>query len=154
MTEPKTVYQCDADGYYAGEAVCYGGLMPHGCVALAPPVIAGRIPRWNGRSWDQAENHVGEKGYVNGKPFAINNYGPRPEGWSFDPPEPSNEVKAARLQARITAAEAGGERPAREINLALAEGRTPPPQAVARLKAVEQEIAKLREELSHVAAGA
>ena len=138
------VYQCDANGFYVGRTEDYGGPMPFGCVAPEPPVLAGHIPRWTGKSWEQVENHVGESGYVNGEPFTVRDYGPHPEGWSSASPDPGPREKAGRLRARIAAVEATGERALRETSLALAEYRTPPPAAVARLKAVETEIAALR----------
>ena len=135
------VYQCDADGFYVGEAEDYGGPLPHGCVTAAPPILAGRLPRWNGRSWDQVENHVGEKGYVHGRPFTVKDYGPYPEGWSFDPPEPAAEEKIENLKARKALAEQRGERSSREIHLGLAERHSAPAEDGDRLKAVEVETA-------------
>ncbi|MDL2226982.1 hypothetical protein LJB86_04930 [Deltaproteobacteria bacterium OttesenSCG-928-M10] len=147
MPESKTVYQCDSAGYYVGQTQDYGGPMPHGCVAVAPPTVAGRIPRWAGGHWEQIENHVGEQGYVDGQPFTIDAYGPYPDGWSVDPPPPTPRQRAARLQAEIEVLERKGERPNREINLAKAAGQEAPAGAVKRLKEIDAAIVKLRLEM-------
>jgi hypothetical protein len=62
-------------------------------------LTAGAIPRWNGEAWEQVENHVGEKGWVNGVETEITEYGPYPEGWSDTPPPPTlEEAKEKKLK--------------------------------------------------------
>ena len=61
----KTVYQTDRAGLYLGETTADESpmepgvfLMPAGAVTKAPPakIPTGKIPRWNGKSWDLVEN--------------------------------------------------------------------------------------------------
>ena len=50
-------------------------------------------------AWVDVENHVGEKGFVNGVPTTIEEYGPLPEGWSATPPAPTEEQLFVTLRA-------------------------------------------------------
>ena len=140
-------YQYDAQGFYVGRVDDLGGPMPHGCTRVKPVETSGHWPKWDGQSWGQAENHLGEKGYIEGRPVIIRQYGPYPEGWSQAPPEPSREDKIAALKLEIMALEQKGERPNREINLALARLRTPPQESLGRLETLEVEIGLLRARL-------
>lgn len=148
----KTVYQYDAEGYFAGETVSFNGLMPNGCVDVAPPIITGFIPRWNGKAWDQVEDHRGEEGFVDGQPIIIRDYGARPEGWSLEPPELTNDQKIVLLKDQIKQVESNGGRANREINLALIEGNQPPAEAFDRLMAIESEIVPLRAQVQTLSA--
>lgn len=92
-------YQYDASGYFAGESEDYG-LLPNNATYIAPAKKDGCIPRWTGKKWEQVENHKGESGYVDGKPFTVTEYGPYPDGWSVDPPPPTlEETRAGTVQA-------------------------------------------------------
>ena len=90
-------YQYDANGYYAGETEdC--GLLPNNAAYTAPKHQDGFIPCWNGAKWEQVENHKGKEGFVEGKAFTVNDYGPLPEGWSDTPPPPTlDEAVKAKL---------------------------------------------------------
>jgi hypothetical protein len=76
-------------------------------------LTTGYIPRWDGTSWGQVENHKGEKGRLNGVETEITEYGPLPDGWATSPPPPTlEEAKAAKLKeinAAKWAAVEGGE---------------------------------------------
>lgn len=96
-------YQCNSDGYYLWDTDDYGsGFLPCGAVWEKPTFVDGYIPRWTGEKWEQVENHVGEKGYVNGKPIVINEYGPYPEGWSKDaPPEDTKLIRLRKIDEEL-----------------------------------------------------
>jgi len=83
-----TVYQYDMNGYFVGETDDYGGPLPNNSTKTAPEQEDGYIPKWTGEVWVYVENHKGEQGYLDGKPHTITEYGPRPSGWSADPPPP------------------------------------------------------------------
>lgn len=97
-------YQYDAAGYYAGKIEDYG-ILPNNATYTAPNLQDGYVHRWNGKKWDQVENHKGKQGYVDGQPFIVTDYGPLPDGWSETPPPPTlSEVISdyeARIQARL-----------------------------------------------------
>lgn len=95
-------YQYDLKGYYAGPIESYG-LLPNNATFTAPTEEEGYIPRWNGKAWEQVEDHKGESGWINGEPHKIEAYGPYPEGWSATPPEPTQEEKNAARIAEIKA---------------------------------------------------
>ncbi len=92
----KTVYQTDTKGYYIGEADSYNNLIPAGAVETAPALSEGYIPCWNGTSWEQVENHVGEKGYINNEPFEIKEYGQYPDGWASEKIYAPHEARAIK----------------------------------------------------------
>ena len=111
------VYQHDRDGYYLGETDDYGGPLPHNCVAAAPTLRPGLIPRWNGHEWKQEQNHVGEKGYVNGESGEIRDYGPLPEGFTsewIDPRTPA-EIRRDDIERRLLDIDRESVRPLRAI---------------------------------------
>lgn len=95
-------YQYDADGYYAGDVECQG-LLPNNATDTAPARQDGYIPRWNGTTWEQTENHTGEEGYVNGTPHTIKEYGPYPQGWSINPPLPGWNDALATVRSALRA---------------------------------------------------
>ena len=55
----KIVYQCDAQGFYVGEALAEADpqvpgnwLLPAGCTDVKPPIFkGGKIPQWVGYKW-------------------------------------------------------------------------------------------------------
>ncbi len=93
-------YQYTADGYYAGEVDDYG-ILPNNATYTAPTLKKGFIPCWNGKKWEQVEDHKGASGYVNGQPHTINVYGPLPDGWSDTPPPPSLDKAQAAKRVEI-----------------------------------------------------
>ena len=91
-------YQYDVSGYFVGEVEDHG-LLPNNATYTAPKVKEGHIPRWNGKKWEQVEDHLGEEGYLDGQPHVINEYGPLPKkGWSTTPPPPTPEEKAMQVR--------------------------------------------------------
>jgi hypothetical protein len=98
------VYQYDLNGYFVSEVDTPDNSLPHSAATTAPARIDGYIPRFVDGTWEQTENHKGEKGWVDGVETEIKEYGPLPEGWSDTPPPPTlEEARAAKL-AEITAA--------------------------------------------------
>lgn len=100
-------YQYTSAGIYAGNIEDYG-ILPHNATYTTPPDVEdGHILQWDGTAWHQVENHKGDTGYVNGESYTIKNYGPYPDGWSADAPEPTTDERMATLRAgrdaRITA---------------------------------------------------
>ncbi|MGD9576289.1 tail fiber assembly protein [Desulfovibrio sp.] len=70
----------------------------NGCLD-APILEDGKWPKRVNDAWVNVENHVGEKGFVNGVPTTIEKYGPLPEGWSATPPVPTAEQLFSALRA-------------------------------------------------------
>lgn len=83
-------YQYDANGYYAGACEDYG-MLPSNSTRKAPQEMAGHIPRWQDGAWSLAENHIGEKGWLDGEPFTVREYGPLPAGFSSEAPPKTQE---------------------------------------------------------------
>ncbi|WP_051258178.1 hypothetical protein [Desulfovibrio cuneatus] len=95
-------YQYTAEGYFAGPVEDYG-LLPHNATPVQPVFTEGHVPCWNGSAWEQAEDHKGKQGYVNGAPFTIAAYGSLPEGWRETPPPPTEAEQRATLITAIQA---------------------------------------------------
>lgn len=94
----KKCYQYDASGIFVGEIMDYG-LLPNNATYKAPELKHGFIPHWTGKKWEQVENHIGKKGFINGVAVSIEEYGALPDGFSEIPPEPVlEEVKAEALR--------------------------------------------------------
>ncbi len=140
-------YQYDASGYFAGEIDDHGGPLPNNATRTAPAERPGAVPRWTGREWEDVENHKGETGYVDGKPFTITRFGAYPDGWSQTPPPPTQEELDARRRAEILAQlaeiDAASVRPLRAVvnGEAVQEDRD-------KLAALDAEAADLRAELA------
>ena len=121
-------YQHTADGYYASEVEDYG-ILPNNATYTAPTFKKGFIPCWNGKKWEQVEDHKGESGYVNGQPHEVKEYGPLPEGWSDTPPAPTIEKLFDTLRSvrdgRISAVLWMRERHADELELGKETTLTP-----------------------------
>ncbi len=94
----EAVYQYDNKGFYLGETVAYNGLMPHGTTKIKPQYEDGFIACWNGQSWEQIENHRGEKGFVDNISFEIKEYGAYPHGWSKEYVKSLEEVRAQSFE--------------------------------------------------------
>ncbi len=148
-------YQYTADGYYAEEIEDYG-LLPNNATYTAPELQEGHIPRWNGKTWEQVENHQGEEGYVDGKSYTIKGYGPYPDGWSDTPPEPTpeerNAQRRAEILARLKEIDAESARPLRAILLDTQNGVEPSGDDLAELAVCEAEVLELRAELAKLEA--
>lgn len=94
-------YQHYADGYFAWKEEGYGSL-PNNATYVPCTEVEGYIPRWNGESWDQVENHKGKQGFIGKIPHTIEEYGPLPEGWSETPPPPTPEEERAIMLSQFT----------------------------------------------------
>jgi hypothetical protein len=140
-------YQYTADGYFAGEVEDYGLLPNNATHTPAPEAQEGYIARWTGAAWEQVENHKGETGYVDGQPYTIKDYGPYPDGWSADPPEPTPaelaKQRRAEILARLAEIDAASIRPLR----AIAQGEAVQADTD-KLAALDAEAAGLRTELA------
>lgn len=95
-------YQYDASGYFVGLVDDYG-LLPNNATYTAPDKREGHVPRWNGETWVQVENHIGEEGYLDGIAHTIKAYGPLPHGWSLEAPAPSAEEQAREARDYVLA---------------------------------------------------
>lgn len=83
-------YQYTADGFFIGQCEDYG-FPPHNSTHIKPAIKAGYVPQWNGKRWQQVEDHKGETGFLKGEAFTIKDFGPYPEGWSTEPPALTKE---------------------------------------------------------------
>lgn len=108
---PQIVYCTDEEGYYTYSENCTLDplesaqqghevyvLPAHGYID-APVIAEGCVPRRVDGAWVDVENHVGEKGFINGVPTEIKEYGPLPAGWSATPPVPTEEQLFVTLRA-------------------------------------------------------
>lgn len=88
-----------ADGYYAGSIEDYGDL-PHNATHVLPlEEKDGYVRKWTGERWDYVENHKGESGYLDGKPYEVKEYGPLPDGFSETPPPPTRKERESQIRA-------------------------------------------------------
>lgn len=145
MDKGKPVYMFDSSGFYAGEGLDYGGPLPHSSTLTKPSVRDGYIPRWNGKAWEQIENHKGEKGFIGGKRTVIDDYGPLPKGWSeeYIDPRPPEEIRKSEILARLSILDSKKVRP---ISAILAGSGTDEDKSM--LQELESEATNLRDELA------
>lgn len=99
-------YRFDENGFFIRAEECYIDplesekqgkdvyLLPTSCTLTPPKLEAGFLPKWTGKAWKNIESHVGETGYLNGRPYTIREHGPLPKGWSTTLPEPTAEELA------------------------------------------------------------
>lgn len=107
----QLAYCYNADGYYTHTEYCtvdpietvVAGrdvfVLPAQACLDAPVIAEGCVARRVNGAWVNVENHVGEKGYLNGVPTEIKEYGPLPDGWSVMPPPPTADQLFAALRA-------------------------------------------------------
>ena len=127
-----------------------GSIAPSNATRTAPPdpkATPGKWPCWTGTGWTLIEKHIGEKGWVNGQPFEIKDWGPYPAGWSATAPPPTaDEIKAqkvAELKGELAAIDMESIRPLR----AIADG-TATQADHDKLAALEADAATNRAELA------
>ncbi len=130
-----------------------GALPPRFTTPLCPDCITGHIPVWNGKEWEQIENHRGEFGYVDGKPVRILELGPLPDGWMTELPMPEPEpqdpadAKKSEIRAELDAIDREAIRPLRAI--AAGNGTD---DDTAKLQKLDTRAAELRAELATLTA--
>lgn len=111
-------------GYFAGEVEDHG-LQPSNSTYEVPKHIKGFVPRWTGKEWEQVENHKGKTGYLNGEPYIIKEFGPLPDSWDKNAPEPTNEqlmeVRINEIDAAIIVLEQKTIRPTLAIEYGIDE---------------------------------
>lgn len=131
-------------------------LMPPNSTAVKPDEREGRVPVWNGASWDYVEDHRGERGWVNRAPVVVEALGPLPEGFSAEEPEPTPEESAAARRQEILAEldriDRASSRALRAVLVAQSAGQEPDAADVERLAGYEALAKGLRDELALVGA--
>ena len=71
---------------------------PLDCLRVEPEKRDGQWPGEMDGAWTYFESHRGKKGWLNGVPHTITEHGPLPEGWSDEPPPPTDdEIAASRI---------------------------------------------------------
>lgn len=108
---PQIAYCTDEKDYYTHSEYCTIDpvesakqwrevyVLPANGYLDAPVIATGCVAKRVNGAWVNVENHVGEKGYVNGVPIEIKAYGPLPDGWSVTPPPPTADQLFAALRA-------------------------------------------------------
>jgi hypothetical protein len=67
-------------------------LYPANSTTQPPPQVDnGLVAVWVDESWQTVEDHRGKTIYKGQSSATVETIGPVPDGWSLDPPEPSNE---------------------------------------------------------------
>lgn len=116
----QLAYCYNADGYYTHTEYCTLDplesatqghdvfVLPANACLDAPVIAKGCVARRVNGAWVNVKNHVGEKGFVNGVPTTIEEYGKLPDGWSSTPPAPTltdaQTAKRAEINAGFDAA--------------------------------------------------
>ena len=107
----QLAYCYNADGYYTHTEYCTADplesaeqgrdvfVLPADACLDAPDIAEGCVAQRVNGAWANVENHIGEKGFVNGVPTEIKEYGPLPEGWGLTPPAPTEEQLFVTLRA-------------------------------------------------------
>ena len=159
-----TVYIYNENNEYVGESVTMLDpeetkiqgrdvwMMPPNSTMTPPEIREGFVPVWNGASWDYAEDHRGEKGWVNRAPVKIKELGPLPDGFSVEEPVPAPEELVERRRQEILAEfdriDRASSRALRAVLVAQSAGQAPDSADVARLAGYEAEAKALRAELA------
>lgn len=108
-------YCCDNTDYYTHAEHCTTDpiesakqghevyVLPANGYFDAPIFEDGKWPKRVNGAWENVENHIGEKGYINGVPTEIKEYGPLQDGWSTTPPPPTLEDQLAAVKSYYAA---------------------------------------------------
>ena len=109
---PEIAYCHNSEGYYTHTEYCTVDplesaaqgrdvfVLPADACLDAPVIAKGCVARRVNGAWVDVENHADEKGFINGVPTTIEEYGPLPEGWSATPPpSPTEEQLFVTLRA-------------------------------------------------------
>lgn len=116
-----------------------------------PTAKVGYHPGEENGKWISLEDHRGEKGYLDGQPHTISDFGPLPDGWSTTPLPPTQEEhtaqRRAEIMSRLTSIDAESVRPLR----AIASGENTEADHN-KLAVLDKEAEALRDELATLAA--
>ena len=116
-----------------------------------PTAKAGYHPGEKNGKWIEIEDHRGEKGYLDGQPHTISDFGPYPNGWSKQAPDPTPEeirqTRKAEILYRLNEIDTESIRPLRSVS-----SGSPSEEDISRLTALDEEAASLREELHAIEA--
>ena len=159
-----TIYTYDENNEYAGEFVTMLDpeetkkqgkdvwLMPPNATTVKPAKKKGYAPVWNGKAWEQVEDHRGEKGWVNREPVTIKEIGPLPVVFSTEKPEPTAEEQAEQRRQEILAEldriDSTSARSLRACMAAQNVGQEPAQADVLKLAEYEAQALALRDELA------
>lgn len=109
--DTKTVYQCDLNNVYVGEAISYESplernvfLLPAGCVEVAPPGLSlNEAAVWSGSTWTVVPDFRGQTWFSGKEPVVITTVGnPRESGLSPVPlDEPVTTVEPSIGELRV-----------------------------------------------------
>jgi len=112
-----------------------------------PEYGQGQIPVFKNNTWEIAEDHRGEKGYVNGAETVINKIGPYPEGWSTEEPlyEPTKEKIVIPQLYNV---DTSSIRAIRSILLHMTKGEEQDPKDLEILEQREASAQELRNSLN------
>lgn len=112
---PPAAYGYDDDGLFTKAELCSPDpleseltgnavwLLPANSTFTAPPSESGKVPVWNGTTWELKEDNRGTKYWLPGdgwqtEPHEMKDLGPLPAGAMLDRPEkPLEQVKADKL---------------------------------------------------------
>ena len=82
-----------------------GSFPPDNASRTEPPEPGeGEWPAWGGQGWILVEDHRGKKGWVDGSPYEVKDFGPLPDGWTDEQPPPTPEQQREAQRAAILAA--------------------------------------------------
>lgn len=159
---PQIAYCTDDEGYYTHSEHCTTDqiesarqghdvyVLPANGYIDAPSIAKGCVAKRVNGAWVNVENHIGEKGYINGVPAEIKEYGPLPDGWSVTPPEPTlaeaQTAKRVEINAGFDAAlTASLTMPSRdtppsvvELAIAIADFKADDPAGLTDLQAIHE----------------
>jgi hypothetical protein len=145
---PKQIWEFNVNGYLISfdPSSDFGqGLPPNSTYTSPGNKVQGKWPKWDipSQKWTQVEDHRGKRGYVNGQPVDITDFGPLPEGWSEEwvDPRTLEEIRLAEIDARLAEIDMESVRPLRAQSAGDATEYD-----TNKLAALENEAASLRTE--------
>ncbi|WP_308586583.1 phage tail protein [uncultured Desulfovibrio sp.] len=159
---PQIAYCTDEKGYYTHSEYCTTDplesarqghdvyVLPANGYIDAPSIADGCVAKRVNGAWVNVENHIGEKGYINGVPTEIKEYGPLPDGWRVIPPEPTlldvqtakrREINAgfdAALTASLTMPSRDTPPSVVELAIAIADFKADDPAGLTDLQSIHE----------------
>ena len=87
-------YEYDEDGFYISDT----SERTNYCTPIKPVLKEGYIPQWNGKKWNQVENNIGKKGFLNDEYFEMKEYGKLPKGFTDKISEKIEDAKSRAKQ--------------------------------------------------------
>jgi hypothetical protein len=130
----------------------YGPLPAEYTTVQPPEPSTDTFIQWNQATgqWDSIEDHRGQRGYIDGKPFTVAELGPLPEGFSTSIVSDAQFDRYSLLRTVIRKMKKKDEEKIRPLSEILLNPNGDHTFAESKLKTIDGDIEKMRIELAEV----